>query len=152
MLLRIGRSIAVHQDFAAAFPQNKELQILITEYLALIVDICTLILRQVQRKFVAKFAASLISTFDSVIKPIETDLRRLRSMRKHWILGNLAKNTPPPSTCSPDCRSSSLAQQIQICGNARNIYSINCHQTRLIWTSFIGNTGGRAMRIGFLNR
>ncbi|KAL0930471.1 NACHT domain-containing protein [Colletotrichum truncatum] len=74
LLLRIGRSVSLHQDFAMLFPQCRQVQGYMCEYIIVIVDISKKIVTHARKSLASQVASSFGSSFDSVFKPLESDL------------------------------------------------------------------------------
>ncbi|RFN45421.1 nacht domain-containing protein, partial [Fusarium flagelliforme] len=74
MMLRLGRSLSLHKDFATLFPKCPTLQSYICEYTIVMVNICAKIVHDCAKSALSQLAASLTSTFDAAFKPLESDL------------------------------------------------------------------------------
>ncbi|RSL79563.1 hypothetical protein CEP51_007263 [Fusarium floridanum] len=74
MMLRLGRSLSLHKDFAMLFPKCSKLQSYMCEYTIVIVNICAKIVHNCAKSALSQLAASLTSTFDATFKPLESDL------------------------------------------------------------------------------
>ncbi|KAL2680451.1 hypothetical protein Neosp_008052 [[Neocosmospora] mangrovei] len=74
MMLRLGRSLSLHKDFAMLFPRCSTLQSYMCEYTIVMVKICKKIVNDCAKSTLSQLAASLTSTFDGVFKPLESDL------------------------------------------------------------------------------
>ncbi|KAJ4137179.1 hypothetical protein NW768_002760 [Fusarium equiseti] len=74
MMMRLGRSLSLHKDFAMLFPKCPTLQSYICEYTIVMVNICAKIVHNCAKSALSQLAASLTSTFDAVFKPLESDL------------------------------------------------------------------------------
>ncbi|KAK1634524.1 hypothetical protein BDP81DRAFT_451718 [Colletotrichum phormii] len=75
LLLRIGLSISLHQDFVLLFPTCQKTQKYICEYMIVFVHICKKITVDAQKSFASQMAMSITSSFDAVFKPLEDELR-----------------------------------------------------------------------------
>lgn len=74
LLLRIGRCVSLHQDFAILFPQCRQIQACMCEYTIVIVQVCKEIVVYARKSFATQLASSFLSPFDSVFKPLEDQL------------------------------------------------------------------------------
>ncbi|RTE84485.1 hypothetical protein BHE90_000848 [Fusarium euwallaceae] len=74
MMLRLGRSLSLHKDFAMLFPKCSKLQSYMCEYTIVMVNICAKIVHNCAKSALSQLAASLTSTFDATFKPFESDL------------------------------------------------------------------------------
>ncbi|KAF6828312.1 NACHT domain-containing protein [Colletotrichum plurivorum] len=74
LLLRIGRCVSLHQDFALLFPQCSQIQGFMCEYTIVIVQICKEIVVYARKSFANQLASSFLSPFDTVFKPLEEQL------------------------------------------------------------------------------
>lgn len=76
MLLRIGRSVSLHQDFSLLFPQCRQTQVYMCEYTIVMVDICKKIVVQVDglKSVRSQLQAFFFTSFDSDFKSLETSL------------------------------------------------------------------------------
>ncbi|KAF6818533.1 NACHT domain-containing protein [Colletotrichum musicola] len=74
LLLRIGRSVSLHQDFAMLSPQCQQVQGYMCEYIIVIVDISKKIVTHARKSLASQVASLFGSSFDSVFKSLETDL------------------------------------------------------------------------------
>lgn len=77
LLLRVGRFSRLHQDFTILFPDSDELQTLAWEYLAIVVDISTKVVRYSQHSTGRQIFHSFVATFDSEFGPLEETLKAL---------------------------------------------------------------------------
>lgn len=73
-LLRIGRRVSLHQDFALLFPQCRQIQAFMCEYIIVIVQVCKEIVVYARKSFASQLASSFLSPFDTVFKPLEDRL------------------------------------------------------------------------------
>ncbi|KAJ3462145.1 hypothetical protein MRS44_010698 [Fusarium solani] len=74
MMMRLGRSLSLHKDFAMLFPKCSTLQSYMCEYTIVMVNICAKIVHNCAKSALSQLAASLTSTFDATFKPLESDL------------------------------------------------------------------------------
>ncbi|RSL49755.1 hypothetical protein CEP54_012262 [Fusarium duplospermum] len=74
MMLRLGRSLSLHQDFVVLFPKCSTLQSYMCEYTIVMVNICAKIIHNCAKSALSQLAASFTSTFDAIFKPLESDL------------------------------------------------------------------------------
>ncbi|KAF5013170.1 hypothetical protein FDECE_799 [Fusarium decemcellulare] len=74
LMLRIGRSLSLHQDFSMLFPNCQQLQTYMCEYTIVMVNICTKIVANCGKTVLSQLASSLVSSFDAAYKPLESDL------------------------------------------------------------------------------
>ncbi|KAK1463181.1 NACHT domain-containing protein [Colletotrichum melonis] len=75
LLMRIGKSSSLHKDFALLFPTCRQTQAYMCEYVIVFIKICKKITIDAHKSFASHLATSFTSTFDSVFKPLEDDLR-----------------------------------------------------------------------------
>ncbi|KXH26073.1 hypothetical protein CNYM01_02392 [Colletotrichum nymphaeae SA-01] len=75
LLMRIGKSSSLHKDFALLFPTCRQTQAYMCEYVIVFIKICKKITIDAHKSFASQLATSFTSTFDSVFKPLEDDLR-----------------------------------------------------------------------------
>ena len=74
MMMRLRRSLSLHKDFAMLFPKCSTLQSYTCEYTIVMINICAKIVHNCARSVLSQLAASLTSTFDSIFRPLESDL------------------------------------------------------------------------------
>lgn len=73
-MLRLGRSLSLHKDFAMLFPRCSTLQSYMCEYTIVMVNICAKIVHNCAKSALSQLAASFPFTFDATFKPLESDL------------------------------------------------------------------------------
>ncbi|KAK2013302.1 hypothetical protein LZ32DRAFT_647225 [Colletotrichum eremochloae] len=73
MLLRIGRSMSLHQDFALLFPQCPQIQTWMCEYTIVMVDICKKVVTHVSnlKSLRSQLQTIFFTSFDAEFKPLE---------------------------------------------------------------------------------
>jgi len=74
LLMRIGRSSSIHQDFVALYPTCNELHSFMCEYLILVVRVCQKIVVFETKPSVSQLVSSFTTSFDSVFKPLEDQI------------------------------------------------------------------------------
>ncbi|KAK1958845.1 hypothetical protein LY78DRAFT_663177 [Colletotrichum sublineola] len=79
MLLRIGQSLSLHQDFALLFPQCRQIQTWMCEYTVVMVDICKKVVTHVGnlKSLRSQLQTIFFTSFDSEFKPLEKSLVEL---------------------------------------------------------------------------
>lgn len=91
MMLRLGRSLSLHKDFAMLFPRCPTLQSYMCEYTIVIVNICAKIVHNCAKSALSQLAASFTSTFDATFKPLESDLATWAQLIEKRVTVLLAK-------------------------------------------------------------
>src|SRR4051812_26069580 len=74
MFMKLGNSWSLHRDFANLFPQNRELQIFLTEYLIVVVTLCKKAVKFGNKSGMSQFATSLVSSFETTFNPLLAEL------------------------------------------------------------------------------
>ncbi|KAF4444283.1 NACHT domain-containing protein [Fusarium austroafricanum] len=74
MMLNISRSLSLHNDFSILFPGCQKLQTYMCEYTIVIVQVCAKVVANCSRSFVSQLASSLATSFDSIFKPLQSEL------------------------------------------------------------------------------
>ncbi|KAK2054374.1 hypothetical protein LY76DRAFT_235466 [Colletotrichum caudatum] len=79
MLLRIGRSMSLHQDFALLFPQCRQIQTWMCEYTIVMVDICNKVVSHVSnlKSLRSQLQTIFFTSFDTEFKPLERSVVEL---------------------------------------------------------------------------
>ncbi|KAK2031165.1 hypothetical protein LX32DRAFT_637489 [Colletotrichum zoysiae] len=79
MLLRIGRSMSLHQDFALLFPQCRQIQTWMCEYTIVMVDICKKVVSHVSnlKSLRSQLQTIFFTSFDTEFKPLEKSVVEL---------------------------------------------------------------------------
>ncbi|KAK2049732.1 hypothetical protein LZ31DRAFT_286367 [Colletotrichum somersetense] len=79
MLLRIGRSMSLHQDFTLLFPQCRQIQTWMCEYTIVMVDICKKVVSHVSnlRSLRSQLHTIFFTSFDTEFKPLEKSVVEL---------------------------------------------------------------------------
>ena len=77
LFLKVGKSSTVARELVQVFPESKELQDLMCEYLIVLVAFCTNINRTLQRSTIAQLTSPFIAFFDKEATKFETELA-------HW--------------------------------------------------------------------
>ncbi|KXH34003.1 major facilitator superfamily transporter [Colletotrichum simmondsii] len=91
LLMRIGKSSSLHKDFALLFPTCRQTQTYMCEYVIVFIKICKKITIDAHKSFASHLATSFTSTFDSVFKPLEDDLRSWGQMIENRVAVLVAK-------------------------------------------------------------
>ncbi|KAF4962744.1 hypothetical protein FSARC_9192 [Fusarium sarcochroum] len=74
LMLNIARSLSLHKDFSMLFPDCQKLQTYMCEYTIILVRICTKVVANCGKSVLSQLASSLAYSFDSVFKPLESEL------------------------------------------------------------------------------
>ncbi|RSM05266.1 hypothetical protein CDV31_009664 [Fusarium ambrosium] len=91
MMLRLGQSLSLHQDFVLLFPKCSTLQSYMCEYTIVMVNICAKIIHNCAKSALFQLAASFTSTFDAAFKPLESDLTTWAQLIEKRVTVLLAK-------------------------------------------------------------
>ncbi|KAF4777265.1 NACHT domain-containing protein [Colletotrichum scovillei] len=100
LLMRIGKSSSLHKDFALLFPTCRQTQAYMCEYVIVFIKICKKITIDAHKSFASHLATSFTSTFDSVFKPLEDDLRSWGQLIENRVAVLVAKANIESNTSS----------------------------------------------------
>jgi hypothetical protein len=74
LFLRIGTSWTLHDDFAKLFPDCRELQTFLCEYLIVLVDLCTKMVQFSHQSLASHLKSCFASSFESEFGPFQDKL------------------------------------------------------------------------------
>ena len=75
LLMKLGRSSTANGDLAALFPPDRDLQIILCEYLITTVNFCTKTVSFTQKSALAQLTSSFTQSYDSYLKTFEAELQ-----------------------------------------------------------------------------
>lgn len=74
LFMKLGTSWELHNDFSQIFPQSKELQTFLCEYLIVLMRLCRKAVLFSNKSFAGQVWSSLGATFDSEFKPLQEEM------------------------------------------------------------------------------
>lgn len=83
LFMKLGTSWRLHEDFALLFPNSRELQTFLCEYLICLVRLCTALVKAVTRSLASQIASSFTSTFESQFSPQQKELDQWGQLIEH---------------------------------------------------------------------